>query len=63
MEFALRILVMVFLLITAISLFAGLFGMGRGSESSNKFMRYRVVFQGITVALLVIWLLVRNSGG
>ena len=40
------------------TLFAGLIGMARGvsGETSNKLMRYRVLFQGAAILLLVLFM-------
>jgi hypothetical protein len=53
------ILVMIFLVVTLGILAAGLISMARGSESSNRFMRFRVMSQAITVGLFVIWALLK----
>jgi hypothetical protein len=44
-------------------LFAGLFGMVRGNSgaASNKLMRYRVLLQGATLLLLVIFMSLLRS--
>jgi len=44
-------------------LFAGMFGMVRGNSgaSSNRLMRYRVLLQGATLLLLVIFMSLLRS--
>jgi hypothetical protein len=44
-------------------LFAGLIGMVRGQSpaTSNKLMRYRILFQGATLLLLVIFMSLLRS--
>jgi hypothetical protein len=53
------VLAIAFALGTLLSLFGGLFMMGRGGENdgrrSNKMMQYRVLMQGGAVLCLVLW--------
>ncbi len=55
------ILVVIAMLITLGVLFAGLFSMARGGEFNakygNKLMRWRVIMQGVALALFAIALL------
>ena len=48
------------------SLFAGLFSMARGGAFNdrwgNRLMRARVISQATTIALIVLYVLVRNAG-
>lgn len=57
------LLIVFALLATVVSLILGVRSMGRGGESdearSGKYMLMRVGFQGVTLVLLVIALLVR----
>jgi hypothetical protein len=55
----LTILVAVCMLATLGTLFAGMLGMARGSASpqrSNKLMQWRVILQGVTLALFALLL-------
>lgn len=51
------ILALIAMLAVAVTLFTGIFGMVRGGEFNakwgNKLMRWRVMFQGIAIALLI----------
>jgi hypothetical protein len=55
-------LVIIFGVATIAVLFLGLFSMARGGEFNRKygnlFMRFRVLFQAITIAIIVIALLI-----
>lgn len=61
MQTFLYILLAIGLIGTLLSLFTGLFSMGRGGEFNqrygNKLMRMRVYFQGFTVIVFVLLLL------
>jgi len=61
MQTVLYILLAIGLIGTLLSLFTGLFSMGRGGEFNqrygNKLMRMRVYFQGFTVIVFVLLLL------
>jgi hypothetical protein len=57
----LTILVVLSMLATLGTLFAGMLGLGSTTSTpqrSNKLMRLRVVFQGVTLALFVLLLMV-----
>lgn len=59
MKTALTILVALSMLATLGTLFAGMIGMGRATaspERSNRLMRWRVILQGITLALFALLL-------
>lgn len=65
MEFlqsVLPIAVIIAMAATALTMFVGVFSMSRGGEFnkkwSNKLMRYRVLFQGVAIALLVLLVLI-----
>lgn len=53
----------IFMALTLASLLVGVFAMGKGGDfnkkNSNKFMRYRVLFQAGAVVCFVLYLLVR----
>jgi hypothetical protein len=53
----------VFAAATLVTLLVGLFSMAKGSDfnkrNGNKLMRYRVIFQGLTVLSFVGYLIVR----
>ncbi len=55
---ALKILIILALLATIVSLFMGVVTMGRGGEvdkqHSNQLMRARVVFQGVALVLMLL---------
>jgi len=53
----------VLMLATLGTLFAGLIGMVRGQsgETSNKLMRYRVLLQGATLLLLMLFMSLLRS--
>ena len=59
------ILLAVALLLTLVTLFAGIITMGRGGEASkkysNKLMRWRVIMQGVAVVLFILAMLSRNG--
>ena len=53
--------IVVAMVVTALTMFVGVFSMSRGGEFnkkwSNKLMRYRVLFQGIAVAMVLLLVL------
>lgn len=53
------VLAIAFALGTLVTLFGGLFMMGKGGEQggrkSNKMMQYRVIMQGGAILFLVLW--------
>lgn len=55
---ALKIIIILALLATIVSLFMGVVSMGRGGEfdkqHSNQLMRARVVFQGVALVLMLL---------
>jgi len=55
---ALKIIIILALLATIVSLFVGVVTMGRGGEfdkqHSNQLMRARVVFQGVALVLMLL---------
>ena len=55
---ALKILIILALLATIVSLFMGVVTMGRGGEvdkqHSNQLMRARVLFQGVALVLMLL---------
>jgi flagellar basal body-associated protein FliL len=59
------ILLIIFLVLTAVSLLVGVFSMGKGGDfnkkNSNKLMRFRVLFQAGAVASFVLYMLTRNG--
>ncbi|MEX2199978.1 MAG: twin transmembrane helix small protein [Dongiaceae bacterium] len=61
----LLVLVGIGLVATLATLFIGVFSMGRGGDfnkrNSNKLMRLRVILQGATVVVFVLYLLSRQS--
>ena len=59
MKTLLMILIALAMLATLGVLFAGLFGMARGGDStrSNVFMRWRVILQGAALLLIAILML------
>jgi hypothetical protein len=61
----LLVLVGIGLVATLATLFVGVFSMGRGGDfnkrNSNKLMRLRVVLQGATVVVFVLYLLSRQG--
>ena len=59
----LTILVVLGMLATLGTLFAGMVGVARGGgdpHRSNKLMRWRVILQGVTLALFALLLLMRG---
>jgi len=59
MVIILTILVVLGMLATLGTLFAGMLGMARGTATprqSNKFMQYRVIIQGVTLVLFALLL-------
>ena len=55
----LTVLVVVCMLATLGTLFAGMLGMARGNatpQRSNKFMQWRVILQGVTLVLFALLL-------
>lgn len=61
----LLVLVGIGLVATLATLFIGVFSMGRGGEfnkrNSNRLMRLRVILQGATVVVFVLYLLSRQG--
>ncbi|MEX1107403.1 MAG: twin transmembrane helix small protein [Dongiaceae bacterium] len=61
----LLVLVGIGLVATLATLFIGVFSMGRGGDfnkrNSNKLMRLRVILQGATVVVFVLYLLSRQG--
>jgi hypothetical protein len=61
----LLILVIAGLAATLGTLFVGVFSMGRGGDfnkrNSNKLMRLRVILQGFTIVVFVLYLLSRQG--
>jgi hypothetical protein len=57
----LTVLVSVSFVITLGILIAGLITMARGSERSNLLMRFRVLFQFITIVLVIVLILVKTN--
>ena len=59
-------LVVIAMLLTLGVLFLGLFSMARGGEfakrNSNRFMRWRVIMQGIAVVLFLIFMMTWHRG-
>jgi hypothetical protein len=57
------ILTAIFAVATLVTLLVGIFSMARGSDFNkrhgNRLMRFRVIFQGLTVACFVGYLLAR----
>jgi flagellar basal body-associated protein FliL len=57
------VFLIIFMVLTVVSLLVGVFAMGKGGEfnkkNSNMFMRYRVLFQGGAVVCFILYLLVR----
>jgi hypothetical protein len=51
---------------TLVVLFMGLFSMARGGEfakrNSNRFMRWRVILQGVAVLLFVLFMMLWHRG-
>jgi inner membrane protein involved in colicin E2 resistance len=68
MELVFRLLVVLSLIVTVGFLFSGVLGMLRGSDFNQKYgnvmMRGRVISQGVTVVLMVLYFLlfVRPGG-
>ncbi|MEA2780314.1 MAG: hypothetical protein QOK29_1858 [Rhodospirillaceae bacterium] len=52
--------------ITVLVLLMGVFSMARGGEfakrNSNRFMRWRVIMQGVAILLFVIFMMVWHRG-
>ncbi|MCZ4281655.1 twin transmembrane helix small protein [Kiloniella laminariae] len=65
MEVFLNILIVLSLAAVLIILFTGLFTMAKGGDfnknNANRFMRYRVIAQGIALVVLVLALLAKGS--
>ncbi len=57
----LTVLVSISFVITLGILIAGLITMARGGEKSNLLMRLRVVFQFVTIALVIALILVKTN--
>jgi flagellar basal body-associated protein FliL len=59
------ILLVIFMVLTLVSLLVGVFSMGKGGDfnkrNSNKLMRLRVMFQIGAVASFVLYMLTRNG--
>lgn len=57
------VFLIIFMLLTLGTLLVGVFAMGKGGDfnkkNSNKFMRYRVLFQAGAVVCFVLYILVR----
>ena len=58
----LTVLLVVSLFITLGILIAGLIIMARGGQQSNLFMRLRIIFQLITIALVVVLVILKTTG-
>jgi hypothetical protein len=63
----LDVLIGISLLVVLATLGMGLISMHRGGEyaaaNSNKFMRWRVMAQGVAIVLLIIGFVVKATGG
>lgn len=63
---AMKIVIVVAVLATALALFVGLFSMARGgafnARYGNRLMRLRVLIQGVAVVMVVIAMLLFASG-
>lgn len=61
------IVVAVAALVVLVILMIGIGGFARGGDFNrkhgNRIMRYRIIAQAVAVALIVIFVLVRRSGG
>ncbi len=59
-------LLLLFMAATVGVLFLGLFSMARGGDfdkrNANRFMRLRVIFQGIAVLLFIVFMMVWHRG-
>ena len=59
-------LLIIAMLLTLGVLFLGLFAMARGGDfakrNSNRFMRWRVIMQGIAVLLFIIFMMIWHRG-
>ncbi len=55
------------MLIVVVILIFGLGSFAKGGEfnkkHSNRLMRYRLIAQGVAIALIVVYVLIRRSGG
>ncbi|MBO1073394.1 twin transmembrane helix small protein [Roseomonas marmotae] len=60
MQTAVTVLLVIVMLATLGTLFAGMLGLARGEDGakSNRLMRWRVMLQGLAVALFVLLLLI-----
>jgi len=67
MQTFVAILIALALLMTLGVLFSGLIVMARGGEANrkygNKLMRWRVICQGVALALLAVAFMIGNGGG
>ena len=61
------LIVGVAMLIVVVILIFGLGSFAKGGEfnkkHSNRLMRYRLIAQGVAIALIVVYVLIRRSGG
>jgi hypothetical protein len=59
-------LLMIAMAITVVVLLMGVFSMARGGEfakrNSNRFMRWRVIMQGVAIVLFIIFMMVWHRG-
>jgi hypothetical protein len=64
MKIFLTVLVVLSMLATFGTMFAGILGVGKagGGARSNRLMRYRVLLQGVTVLLFILLMAVSRSG-
>ncbi len=66
MQTVMFVLIAIAMLMTLGVLFTGLIAMARGGEFNakwgNKLMRYRILFQGIALALFAVALLIGKGG-
>ncbi len=60
-------LILMALAVTAVILGLGIFSLAKGGafarKNSNKLMRYRVMAQGVAIALMMLFLWLARSGG
>ena len=63
MKTVLTVLVVLSMLATFGTMFAGVLGMGRedGTNRSNRLMRYRVLLQGLTLVLFMLLMAVTRG--
>ena len=59
------ILLLCFGVVVILAMGLGSFAKGgkEGSQQSNKMMRYRIIAQGVAVALIVLFVILRGNGG